>query len=564
MNKSARARTVLPLPSDLTTPSRRVASIQRQLGAYYTGPDAALVMADWVLERGARRVLEPSFGAGAFIDALTTAAQRRLRSVEIFGAELDAEAFQSALNSELVDPRRVHLGDFLDWSAPQVDAVIGNPPYVRLRHLPQDQAARALKVAEQALGVPMETSGSVWMPFVFHAASSLRTGGRMALVLPFDFTYVRYARPLWRWLAQAFGSLRLVRVHERLFPDILQDVVILFADDRGGCTRTIAFEAFDRVTEFLAGKASRSAEVEIAAVIAGERAFMRALLPSALREELEGRLLRLTEPVRELCTFNIGYVCGDKDFFHPTTATQRRFDLPSESLRLSLTSSRQLRGVGIHTSAVQADSADFLFMPAQAPERVSTSERKYIELGESLDVHLRYKCRVREPWYVVPGVRTPDLILSVFSERPLLVINDGKYVATNSLLCGFLKRGTPEGFLAGWYTSLTLLGCESEVHALGGGVMVLVPKEAGNIRIPLTEAPRRHLEQLDSALSRGNVQAAFEFGDEAILKGALRLPQTTIDLIRRGVEILAHWRTSARGGSPTSLGAAAENDGCLD
>src|SRR5690349_24006721 len=44
-------------------------------------------------------------------------------------------------------------------------------------------------------------------------------------------------------------------------------------------------------------------------------------------------------------------------------------------------------------------------------------------------------------------------------------------VASNSLLCGYLRPGVDTaGFAAGWYTSLTLLHAELEVHSLGGGV----------------------------------------------------------------------------------------------
>ena len=34
-----------------------------------------------------------------------------------------------------------------------------------------------------------------------------------------------------------------------------------------------------------------------------------------------------------------------------------------------------------------------------------------------------------------------------------------------------------------------LLQCELEVHSLGGGVLVVVPREAGNIRIPRQVRP---------------------------------------------------------------------------
>ena len=55
----------------------------------------------------------------------------------------------------------------------------------------------------------MDPSGSLWMPFLLHAMRFLSIGGRLSFVLPYEFTYVRYARPLWGMLRDKFGSLRV-------------------------------------------------------------------------------------------------------------------------------------------------------------------------------------------------------------------------------------------------------------------------------------------------------------------------------------------------------------------
>ena len=138
-------------------------------------------MARWVLANGARTVLEPSFGDGVFLRALAAAGDAR-----VLGAELNPAPFSAAVADGLLRGDDAHGGDFLAWHPPPVDAVIGNPPYVRLRHLPVDQQARALEVAAAAIPEGMQSSGSVWMAFVLHAANALRVGGRMALVLPFE------------------------------------------------------------------------------------------------------------------------------------------------------------------------------------------------------------------------------------------------------------------------------------------------------------------------------------------------------------------------------------------
>jgi len=529
---------------------------QRRLGAYYTSADAAGAMARWVLAGGARTALEPSFGDGAFLRALAEGGDAR-----VYGAELNRAAFAAAIAGGHIKENDAFGDDFLAWSPPTVDAVIGNPPYVRLRHLPAEQQERAVAVAAAALPEGMQSSGSVWMAFVLHAASALRVGGRMALVLPFELTHVRYARPLWRWLGSAFGALHLMRVRERLFPELLQDVVVLFAADRGGSTATVGFEALDTVAAFVratpnvatvtpAGLSDSAwARVSIEALLAGERGFMQALLPVPVQDALAS-VASLTVPVRDLCTFHIGYVSADKAFFHPDTATVARFSLPPASLLPTITSSRQVQR--LWTSAIASERQ--LFLPGDAlSARLSPADAAYVAHGESLGVHQRYKCRNREPWFCVPDVRVPDVVLSVFSERPVLAINDAGYVATNSLLCGFLTGGASTAFAAAWYTSLTLLGLELQVHALGGGVMVVVPGEASRVRVARVAAvPDGHIERLTAALAAGDVAGAYALGDDAILRRVLGVSDETVAALQEGVRVLSRWR-----GRRESAGAGA-------
>ena len=139
-----------------------------------------------------------------------------------------------------------------------------------------------------------------------------------------------------------------------------------------------------------------------------------------------------------------------------------------------MVASRELGGVGLRTSAIALNDLRRLFYPN---ESLTQPERRYILQGEREGIDTGYKCQSRNPWYRVPDVRVPDVLLSVFREVPALVANDGALVASNSILCGFLRAGyTAEQLIAAWYTSLTLLYCELRVHSLGGGVLVCNPR----------------------------------------------------------------------------------------
>jgi len=550
-------QTVVVYNSDLSTEpavqtplpgiDRQVSSslTQRLLGAYYTPRSAADYMADWILRHDGEHILEPSFGDGIFLRAIELSADRRdFTSVQLSGVEIDEKARARLRDELLTSDVNVHCDNFLNVSPFKVQAVIGNPPYVRLRHLPSAQRECALKAAQVVIKEPMDPSGSLWMPFVLHSMRFLNTGGRLAFVLPYDFTYVRYARPLWRVLRNSFGSLHVLRTHERLFPDLLQDVVILLADDYGSHTDAVRYQAFERVEDLLKARPVVDDVLSIDDLLHGERAFISALLGKDVRHLLDTRISELTVPVRRLVTFNIGYVAGDKKFFHPSDTHIHDYQLPSSSLRPSLTSTRMIKGVGLRTSN-DSSRISKLFYPD--PKSLTDGERRYIAVGEEQGVSERYKCRVRAPWYLVPGTRVPDIVLSVFSERPVLLINDAKCFASNSLLCGYQVGATSEELATSWYTSLTLLQCELEIHALGGGVMVLVPREAGNVRIPKrVRVSDDHLSHIDHLLRLSQTTEAYRAGDQKVLIEQFGFSVDDIELIRQGIDTLAHWRTSAR------------------
>jgi hypothetical protein len=491
------------------------------------------------------RILEPSFGSGIFLRAARRIAERRFNGdLTIIGAELSPEEYHRAKESMNSARDTAYLGDFLEMPLVKVDAVIGNPPYVRLRHLPRKQALVANGVATRALGHPMETSGSLWMPFVLRCLEFLNDGGRMALVLPFELTYVKYARPLWRKLSESFSNLEVVRVRERLFPDILQDVVILYADGHGGGTASVEFRLHQTLPELLSNHKNDLSILPTASLVEGNREFIRAHLDPVLQHLLATKLHDSTESLSKHCAFNIGYVSGHKEFFHPSQETQSAWSLPAHSLTTALVSGRAMKGAGLLTSRLDQHRIGKLFLPSS---RLTKAEKSYIQHGEERGVNLGYKCRVRSPWFLVPGVRVPDLVLSVFAEKPVLMKNDAGMAVSNSLLAGFMKDGrSADSFITAWYNSLTLLGCEMQVHSLGGGVLVLIPGEVAKVRISrATRIPKSHLQKLDFALLHGDVQLAYEIGDEFILKKTLGLSVSEIDLIRDGVARLQYWRAGA-------------------
>lgn len=525
--------------------SRSPRSSEKANGRYFTPSAAAEFMARWAMRASGDRILEPSAGDGQFLLAVKKVSEARGWSApDLYACELDENVAAKAASTNAVESDKVFIGDFLALEGlPKFDVVIGNPPYVRVRELDSRLKASALAAYGNSVGRKLDPAASVWVPFVTQATKHLRDGGRLAFVLPYDFTYVRYARPLWDFLGSSFGRLTVVRCRERIFRDIGQDVVILLAEEKGASTSVVGFEALDNSIELEAlsvsmdegARSPARRELVLENIVGGAREFTCALLPDETTDALS--LLESYSTVAlERVKFNIGYVSGNKGFFNPTAEVISRFGLPESSLWPTVRTSRELAGCGLRTNDSEAVSK--LWLPS---EKLAESEEQYVAFGEKNGVDMAYKCRIRNPWYRVPGVRVPDVILTGMSDCPRLYWNDAKWTVSNSVLSGHLREGeSPENFLRSWYTPLTLLSAEMQIHSLGGGVMIAVPSEADNLRILQSKysAPGE-LSRVDAALRAKEPDAAYRVGSEAIKKLGGREAVNAID---EGIEVLRLWR----------------------
>lgn len=515
----------------------------RARGAYYTRLNIARYLARWAIRKATDTVLEPSFGNGAFIDA----ALERLEELggskqNLFAVEVHQETYQNFLSNQSINPENFVNADFLSVeSCFPIDTVIGNPPYVRLRHLDISSARLAIARTEAA-GVKMTRDGSLWMPFTVHACSFLKPGGRLALVLPFEITHVKYAIPLWEFFSRSFEHITVIRTHEDLFPGIEEETVLLLAENYTKTTDFVQHRVYLTHHDLLNNVPYRLAAIPLETIYHRQKPFVKSLLEPDLRHLLSDlACYGTTVPLQAICKFKIGYVTGDKHFFHPDRDIKKKYGLPPSNLINTVKNSRQLRGRGLFLSDPVSETSLYY------PVAITAEDRSYIKFGEKTGINNRYKCKARHPWYLTPGIEIPDVILTVFSETPILVLNSAGFAASNSLLCGFLKdpATNPEDFACRWYNSLVLLSIELNIHSLGGGVLVLIPGEVNNLLFPaISPGKGKHafLKKIDSCLKAEQTAKAYQAGDQFLLQNCLGLTPGQIELIKNGIATLQHWR----------------------
>ncbi len=498
-----------------STPKRKAQ--RKSLGAYYSPPSLVTPLVEWAVRNKDEVVLDPSCGDGIFLDAAAAKLKKLGASVKelshgIRGVDLNPEA--AAVTSK-------NLRETMPAIKPNI----------------------------------LESS--------FFALARPKAAQRIDVIvgnLPAELIHAGYAAPVRKFLRSSFDSVSVLSFSSFAFPDVQAEVVLLLCENKSASALgTLSLAKIESVEQLK----------DLPSVLRTSQKFPLEVEPEKWRPESTGDtsasiLDALTKrgaflPLLSLGKAGIGYVSGANDFFVLRPSEARALNLPEESLRRSLVKARQMAGSLFSRNDFRnlesADDRCLLWLPGT---ELNQAEKSYARKGVEMGVSAAYKCRVRDPWYRVPGVSVPDAFLTYMSDvLPRLSLNQAKAVSSNTLLNVNL-RGLAEdlkpAFVTAFYNSATLLSCERIGRAYGGGVLKLEPGEADRILVPSPETLKKVkpklLEisgELNLALRTGNSNLIAEIIgriDEIVLLSALGLrPQEA-----RGLAISWASRSNARRG----------------
>lgn len=508
-------------------------SVDKLRGGYYTPDAVAKFLVKWATKGHVSSILEPSCGDGAFIRALKSTRRKiSVTGVELVRAEA-AKARTLAKENPFIDASILNR-DFLEWAHAMIDggktfdAVMGNPPYIRYQYLDErDQVLSAQIFGRHHLAFTKHTNA--WVPFVIASLDLLKAGHRLAMVIPSELLHVLHAGSLREFLLQTCSRILLIDPNELLFDAALQGTVLLMAEkkvDPAIPSRGVAVVAAPN-NDFLTS--DPESIFSSASFVSGthlEGKWMKALLAADERRIFE-KVQRLPAIKRfsEVASVDVGIVTGANKFFLVPDETVSAFGLEAFAHPM-FGRSEHCPGViydeRVHReNAARGFSTNFLMFDKTEKKKLPAKVQEYIRFGESQNLHTRYKCSTRKPWFRVPSVyRSTIGMLKRSHHFSRLILNElGAY--TTDTAYRISTDSDPASLVYCFVNSLTALTAELEGRHYGGGVLELVPSEIERLCVPMVHATPEDLRDLDQRVSAaGDPAKLLRAQDRIVLRNA--------------------------------------------
>jgi adenine-specific DNA-methyltransferase len=520
-------------------------SYQKLRGGYYTPKPIADFLAQWAIQSPKAEVLEPSCGDGIILesafDALIEKGAKPKQAAEfLHGVEIDAYESRKAISrieALGVKPSMflIHTGDFFAYCQAHLndkrlfDAVIGNPPFIRYQNFIEEQRVPAFELMRKA-GMNPSRLTNTWVPFIVASSFLLNEKGRLAIVIPAELLQVNYAAELRRFLSDYYNKITLITFKKLVFENIQQEVVLLLGERNGdGQTgiRTIELESISGLatyehTDFVSG--------ELKPMDHSTEKWTQYFLSKS-----EIKLLRSLKANPKLVEagkvidVDVGIVTGQNQFFVLNHERIKEYGLENYTLPI-VGRSGHLKGAIFSERDWQINvennlPAYLLNLPKAPLNELPPAAQKYIVSGEKAELHTGFKCRIRNLWYIVPSVWTPDaFMLRQIHAYPKIIVNQAEVTCTDTIHRVKLRNGTKGDVVAAAFlNSLTFAFSEVIGRSYGGGVLELEPNEAEKLPLPLNGAEELNLKEIHKFLLNDDIDAVLDITDRVLLIGGLGL-----------------------------------------
>jgi len=183
-------------------------------GQYFTPKKVADFMVSLISHPRDAKVLEPSAGEGIFLKSLWEAGFRNIVAYEV----------DRALPNK--SPVPIEYRNFLEVPVrEEFDVVIGNPPYVRWKNIPEGW--RNMFKTNPYWDNIINGLGDLTYAFIYHSVNMLKPGGELIFITPVFWTETVHGKRLREYLMKHGDLELLINFNEmRIFPKVSSTIII--------------------------------------------------------------------------------------------------------------------------------------------------------------------------------------------------------------------------------------------------------------------------------------------------------------------------------------------------
>ena len=430
-------------------------------------------------------VLEPSVGDGAFISELA-----KEENININLTALDINKIELNMASEKWSKKTASFveTDFLEYStSKKYSVVIGNPPYVKKNLLKEKQIEliREIHTNENLTDASVK---NIWTTFLVKANTLLVNNGILAFVLPSELLQVKFAEEIREYLKKKFERIEIFTFNDLMFECKGQDTIVL-----------IAFKKAEQKGEFFTNISSKEELEQNNFILKNNNLLVESKVKWTHHFLTSDELTFIHNLKKQLKTVNDyseskpGIVTAANKFFIIDKETEKQYNLSKYTKPIIQ------KGFFVNGSVVfneedikklEQKNKPTRLLQLNNNDKISKNLREYLDIGETEEIPNRYKCKIRNNWYVIPNIsEKPDAFFFKRSHLyPKLLKNNSNALVTDSAYKVGMRNGYDlNSFIYSFYNTLTLLLSELDGRYYGGGVLELIPSEFKKLPIPYNE-----------------------------------------------------------------------------
>ncbi len=508
---------------------------QKLRGAYYTPlPLAEMIVDLFANDNTVISILEPSCGDGVFLDA---AIKKKIdkRAKEIIAVEIDKKEAEKAKEyTKDYKNIKVYNEDFFVFyhkisNHKKYDLILGNPPYVRYQYLEEKQR-EVLSNILTSQGMKANKLINTWVGFMVACVNLLSEHGKIAFVIPAEIMQVAYAEDLRLFLADQLSKITLITFEELIFPDIEQEIVV-FVGEKDKQEKGLRIVELNNLEDLKSFNIESNGFQKLQHVHEKWTKYFTDNEENELIKQMKGD--KQFQKLSDVALINVGITTGNNKFFSVNQEKVNEYELQDVV--------RPLIGRSSHANSLYFKEDDWMQnvsngkaaylidFPEGNIDDFPEKHRRYIRLGEERGENNGYKCRIRDKWYCIPSIWVPDaFFLRRNNLYPKFVLNCCNAVSTDTMHRIKFNEGIePERIVLSYYNSISFAFTELCGRSYGGGVLEILPGEAGNIMLPKLDGIsiqqiREVLRQVDGIIRLDdNIEKALDIVDKKILAAAL-------------------------------------------